>query len=68
MSGSDCANCFFWEKNSEAIIQWKAGDEIGVVNCLEPHPSFPMLATSGLDNNIKIWVPSNEKVWILINK
>lgn len=37
------------------------GDETGIVNCLEPHPSYPMLATSGLDHDIKIWVPSNEK-------
>lgn len=28
---------------------------------LEPHPEFPMLATSGLDSDVKIWVPSNEK-------
>lgn len=62
MSGSDCANCFFWDKNTEAIVQWIAADENGVVNCLEPHPQFPMLATSGLDHDIKIWVPSHEKV------
>lgn len=28
------------------------------VNCLEPHPTFPVLATSGLDDDIKIWLPS----------
>lgn len=60
MSGSDCANCFFWDKNTEAIVQWMPGDEIGVVNCLEPHPAFPILATSGMDPDVKIWVPSCE--------
>lgn len=30
------------------------------VNCLEPHPTAPILATSGLDDDIKIWIPSNE--------
>ena len=30
------------------------------VNCLEPHPQVPVLATSGLDSDIKIWVPSCE--------
>lgn len=32
------------------------------VNCLEPHPNAPILATSGLDYNIKIWTPSGDKV------
>ncbi|GAB0094585.1 DDB1- and CUL4-associated factor 8 [Sergentomyia squamirostris] len=60
MSGSDCGNCFFWDKDSETIVQWMAGDEAGVVNVLEPHPSFPILATSGLDHDVKVWMPSNE--------
>lgn len=57
MSGSDCGNFFMWDKNSEAIIQWLPGDESGVVNCLEGHPHFPIIATSGLDHNVKIWHP-----------
>ncbi|XP_063222429.1 DDB1- and CUL4-associated factor 8-like [Bacillus rossius redtenbacheri] len=60
VSGSDCGNIFFWEKESEAIVQWMPGDENGVVNCLEPHPQMPILASSGLDDDIKIWVPSCE--------
>lgn len=60
VSGSDCGNIYFWDKNSEAIVQWMRGDEDGVVNCLEPHPQVPVLATSGLDSDIKIWVPSCE--------
>lgn len=66
MSGSDCGNIFFWERETEAIVQWMAGDENGVVNCLEPHPQIPILATSGLDEDVKIWVPSCEQVQILI--
>ena len=30
------------------------GDDNGVVNVLEPHPSLPILATSGLDDEVKI--------------
>ncbi|KAK0080040.1 hypothetical protein PV326_008406, partial [Microctonus aethiopoides] len=60
VSGSDCANIFIWEKNSEAIVQWMFGDNHGVVNRLESHPHVPILATSGLDSDIKLWVPSNE--------
>ncbi|XP_031638582.1 DDB1- and CUL4-associated factor 8-like [Contarinia nasturtii] len=61
MSGSDCGNFFMWDKNSEAIVQWLPGDESGVVNCLEGHPRFPIIATSGLDHDIKIWSPMNAK-------
>lgn len=28
------------------------------VNCLEPHPNAPVLATSGLDHDIKLWLPT----------
>lgn len=60
MSGSDCGNFFMWDRNTEAIVQWLPGDKKGVVNCLEGHPTFPILATSGLDNDIKIWSPNKE--------
>lgn len=57
VSGSDCGNIFFWDKESEIIVNWMKGDDAGVVNCLEPHPEFPIMATSGLDHDAKIWVP-----------
>lgn len=59
MSGSDCGNIFMWDKNSESIVQWLPGDKTGVVNCLEGHPEFPILATSGLDRNVKVWAPTH---------
>lgn len=31
-----------------------------MVNCLEPHPHLPVLATSGLDHDVKIWAPTAE--------
>ena len=46
ISGSDCSNIFFWDKESESIVQWMRGDETGIVNVLEPHPNLPVLATS----------------------
>lgn len=30
------------------------------VNCLEPHPQLPFICTSGLDWDVKVWVPSCE--------
>ncbi|XP_075159485.1 DDB1- and CUL4-associated factor 8 [Haematobia irritans] len=61
ISGSDCGNIFYWDTNTEAILNFMPGDTAGVVNCLEPHPTTPILATSGLDHHIKIWTPSAEK-------
>uniref|UniRef100_A0A1Y1L328 Uncharacterized protein n=1 Tax=Photinus pyralis TaxID=7054 RepID=A0A1Y1L328_PHOPY len=60
VSGSDCGNLYIWEKNSEAIVNWMLADDSGVVNCLEPHPQLPFLCTSGLDFDVKVWVPSCE--------
>lgn len=59
ISGSDCSNCFFWDKETEAIVNFAHGDRKGVVNCLEPHPKFPILATSGIDHDVKIWSPES---------
>lgn len=61
VSGSDCGRIFFWEKETEHIVQALNGDENGVVNVLEPHPSFPIIATSGLDSNVKIWMPLSDE-------
>ena len=58
VSGSDCGNVFFWDKESESIVGFQPGDEAGVVNVLEPHPFLPALMTAGLDHDIKIWAPS----------
>jgi DDB1- and CUL4-associated factor 8 len=60
MSGSDCSYIYFWDKETGTIVNWLKGDENGVVNCLEQHPDFPILASSGLDHDVKIWMPSNE--------
>ncbi|XP_028911049.1 DDB1- and CUL4-associated factor 8 [Ornithorhynchus anatinus] len=58
VSGSDCGHIFLWEKSSCQIVQFMEGDKGGVVNCLEPHPHLPVLATSGLDHDVKIWAPT----------
>jgi len=68
VSGSDCGNIFIWDKNTEAIVRLMHGDEGGVVNVLEPHPSLPVLATSGLDDDVKIWISGPELEQESINK
>ncbi|KAJ0058864.1 hypothetical protein NL108_001096, partial [Boleophthalmus pectinirostris] len=60
VSGSDCGHIYLWDKYSARIVQFMEGDRGGVVNCLEPHPHLPGLATSGLDHDIKLWAPTAE--------
>ena len=43
---------------TEGIVKLMPGDDNGVVNVLEPHPSLPILATSGLDDEVKLWMPN----------
>ncbi|XP_051943729.1 DDB1- and CUL4-associated factor 8 isoform X1 [Hippocampus zosterae] len=60
VSGSDCGHIYLWDKHSARIVQFMEGDRGGVVNCLEPHPHLPGMATSGLDHDIKLWAPTAE--------
>jgi WD repeat-containing protein 42A len=57
VSGSDCGRIFIWKKKGGQLVALRVGDE-QIVNCLEPHPFATVLATSGIDRNIKIWMPT----------
>ncbi|KAH9416866.1 DDB1- and CUL4-associated factor 6 [Dermatophagoides pteronyssinus] len=54
ISGSDCGHIFFWSIETGEVVMILEGD-LHVVNCLEPHPTDPILASSGIDYDIKIW-------------
>ncbi|CAI0467739.1 unnamed protein product [Linum tenue] len=56
-SGSDDGRWFIWEKKTGRLMKMLHGDE-AVVNCVQSHPSDCVVATSGIDNTIKIWTPS----------
>ncbi|KAL5984043.1 hypothetical protein ACLOJK_018145 [Asimina triloba] len=55
-SGSDCGRIFIWRKRGGELLRVMEGDR-RVVNCIEPHPHATILATSGIDHDIKIWTP-----------
>ncbi|XP_049622816.1 DDB1- and CUL4-associated factor 8-like [Suncus etruscus] len=59
VSGSDCGHLFFWEKSSSQIVQCFHGDQGVTINCVEPHPHLPVIASCGLDVTPKIWGPSS---------
>lgn len=58
VSGSDCGRIFIWKKKSGELIRVMEADK-QVVNCIEPHPHITMLASSGIENDIKIWTPTS---------
>ncbi|XP_033621560.1 DDB1- and CUL4-associated factor 6 isoform X1 [Fukomys damarensis] len=59
MSGSDCGHIFIWDRHSAEHLMLLEADN-HVVNCLQPHPFDPILASSGIDYDIKIWSPLEE--------
>lgn len=56
MSGSDCGHVFTWNRRSGQLAMLFEADQ-HVVNCLQPHPTLPYLATSGIDYDIKLFTP-----------
>ncbi|KAL4083198.1 hypothetical protein QTP88_028528 [Uroleucon formosanum] len=56
VAGSDDGHIFVWEKNTENNLLILKGDS-RVVNCIQPHPSEFLLATSGMNHKIKLWSP-----------
>ncbi|XP_030637609.1 DDB1- and CUL4-associated factor 6-like [Chanos chanos] len=59
LSGSDCGHIFIWDRHTGEHVMLLEADN-HVVNCLQPHPYEPLLASSGIDYNIKIWSPLEE--------
>lgn len=60
MSGSDCGHVFTWDRRTGKLV-WLMEADQHVVNCVQPHPTQPYLATSGIDYDIKVWAPMLEE-------
>jgi WD and tetratricopeptide repeat-containing protein 1 len=58
-AGSDEGIIFIWDKRSMEIVRALFGDN-SIVNCIQPHPSACVIASSGIDTAVKIWSPSPE--------
>lgn len=59
VAGSDDGSFFLWEKNTTNIVRVLRGDD-SIVNCLQPHPTHCMMATSGIDPVVRLWSPRPE--------
>eukprot|EP00271_Cylindrocystis_brebissonii_P017020 TRINITY_DN4247_c0_g1_i1.p2 TRINITY_DN4247_c0_g1~~TRINITY_DN4247_c0_g1_i1.p2 ORF type:complete len:141 (-),score=31.01 TRINITY_DN4247_c0_g1_i1:159-581(-) len=58
-SGSDDKRWFIWEKRTGRLVKMLLGDD-NVVNCIQCHPFDCCVATSGIDDSIKLWTPVAE--------
>ncbi|GAU88282.1 hypothetical protein RvY_01014 [Ramazzottius varieornatus] len=56
MAGSDDGSFFIWDRKSTNLVKVIRGDS-NIVNCLQPHPTSCVIATSGIDNEVRLWAP-----------
>lgn len=59
IAGSDDGSIYFWERGSANNVRILRGDS-SIVNCLQPHPTYCLLATSGIDPVVRLWSPRPE--------
>jgi len=59
IAGSDDGRFFIWDRKTCSIVRILQGDE-SIVNCLQPHPTQCLLATSGIETTVKLWTPMPE--------
>ncbi|XP_054722038.1 WD and tetratricopeptide repeats protein 1-like [Uloborus diversus] len=59
VAGSDDGSIFIWDKITTNIVRVLRGDD-SIVNCLQPHPTTCLLATSGIDPVVRLWGPKAE--------
>ena len=59
VAGSDDGSFFIWERRTSNIVRVLRGDD-SIVNCLQPHPTHCLLATSGIDPVVRLWSPRPE--------
>jgi WD and tetratricopeptide repeats protein 1 len=57
VSGSDCGRVFMWRKSDGRIVQVLNDADEDVVNVVQGSPDNCRLATSGIENDIKLWTP-----------
>jgi WD40 repeat protein/tetratricopeptide (TPR) repeat protein len=53
-TGGDCGRVYLWAVESGRLVYREKGDS-NIVNCVAPHPSLPILAVSGIDDDVKLF-------------
>lgn len=54
VGGSDDGAFYIWDKETTNIIKAVHAD-CHILNCVQPHPTIPLIATSGIESNVKLW-------------
>ena len=60
ITGGDDGRLFVWETRT-GILQRRVVADTAAVNSVAPHPTLPMLASSGIDDEVKVWECSIEE-------
>ncbi|KAH7727696.1 WD and tetratricopeptide repeats protein 1-like protein [Aphelenchoides avenae] len=58
VAGSDCGSLFVWDRRSAEVVRLLQADE-HILNCVQPHPTRCLIATSGIENVIRFWEPAS---------
>ncbi len=58
-AGSDDGCIFIWDRESGNIVRILRADS-STVNCVQPHPTDCLIASSGIDSVVRIWTPQPE--------
>ena len=58
-AGSDDGNIFIWQRDNGNLVRVLHGDS-SIVNCMQWHPTSAIMATSGIENVVRLWEPWNE--------
>nr|CCA16741.1 conserved hypothetical protein [Albugo laibachii Nc14]CCA21844.1 conserved hypothetical protein [Albugo laibachii Nc14] len=60
VAGSDDGYAYIWEKSTGKLITGLKADA-DIVNCVRSHPTDICLATSGIENVVRLWTPTNSE-------
>lgn len=59
VAGSDDGRAYIWNKATGKLVNAIVADE-SIVNCVRPHPIDSCLATSGIEDVIRLWSPTGD--------
>ena len=58
VTGSDCGRIFIWNKKGGKVVRVIEAHRSDV-NCVETHPHATALASTGFEDDIKMWIPKS---------
>ena len=59
VAGSDCGHALVWGGGDGELIEALPDDE-DVCNAVCPHPTLPLLASSGIGTTVRLWAPTTQ--------